>query len=89
MGFPCSANDKELSRVFHSAGPIYLKFSTWNDLCGYTAVLKAQVVEVTPNGPRILYFNRLAKCSLYLHVVNVCMSQGMCFVLPSKQKLLG
>lgn len=74
---------------FHSAGIIYLKFSAWNDLCGYIPVLKAQVVEVTPNGPRILYFNSLGKCSPYLHVVNVCMSQHMCFVLASRQKLLG
>lgn len=59
---------------FHSAGLIYLIFSTWNDLCGYVAVLKAQVVEVTPNGPRILYFNSLANCSPYLHVVNLCVT---------------
>lgn len=74
---------------FHSAGIISLKFSTGNELCGYVAVLKGQVVEVTPDGPRILYFNSSAKCSQYWHVVNVCMSRHMCFVLPSRQNLLG
>lgn len=74
---------------FHSAWLVCLKFSTWNDVWGYIAVLKARVVQVAADGPRISYFNSWAKYSLYLHVVNVCMSRSMCFVLLSRQKLLG
>lgn len=88
MNFPCSDNnDKELPKVSLCRDNLFKiqhrEWSVWIRCC-----VESTSDESDFQWSKDFVFQQFSKMQS-MHVVNVCMSQHMCFVLPSRQSLLG